>query len=91
MSTWVRVLLTLMGIAAFVVLLIFGSGAGRGVECSGCVEFGGKRECRVGRGVDRASAEESVRTSACAVLASGVTQAFQCSATPLVDVSCQQR
>lgn len=91
MSTWVRVLLTLLGIAAFVAVLVFGARTGGSVECSGCVEFGGKRECRVGRGADRATAEDSARTSACAVLANGVTEAFQCSTTPLVDVSCKQR
>lgn len=58
------------------------------VECSVCVEFGGRTECADGRGPTRDDAIEAGHTPACALLAQGVTEAFQCSATPPLSVRC---
>ena len=59
-----------------------------GVRCEACVDFGGRRECRAASGPDREKAAEHARTTACAILAHGVTEAFECQRTPASTLEC---
>lgn len=52
------------------------------VTCEVCLDFEGRSECRSGVGADREAALQSARSTACAVLASGVTRGMRCQRTP---------
>jgi hypothetical protein len=82
-------LATLGALALFGALLWYGASSQEQVECELCITFKGRTECRVGRGEDRRQAEESATTAACAVLGGGVTDAFQCNATPAASSRCR--
>ncbi len=51
-------------------------------ECDVCVTFGSQRVCRTAASGDRKAAIESAVTSACATLASGMTESIRCQNTP---------
>jgi hypothetical protein len=58
------------------------------VECTVCVEFGGRSACRSAQGAEREAALRGAARSACAVLASGVTMGLECDRTPPSSVAC---
>ncbi len=91
MPTAVRVAIALAAVAGFAAMLWLGARAESRVECELCLTFQGRTECRTGRGADEATAAQSARTNACAVLAHGVTESFQCSATPPKSLVCRER
>ncbi len=58
------------------------------VECEVCLDFGGRSECRTASGGDAEQAQMQALTTACAVLASGVTRGLECQRTPPRSVRC---
>jgi len=78
----------LIGVA-FVAALVLATLRETGVRCEACVDFGGRRECRAVSGPDREKAAEQARATACAVLARGVTEAFECQRTPASSLACE--
>ena len=60
------------------------------VSCEVCLRFGNQTECREGRGATEEDAIRGAKSAACAVLASGVTQAFACDRAPLVSAQCEE-
>lgn len=60
------------------------------VECTVCMAFGGREACRAAAGPDRESAERGATSSACAILASGMTLALECDRTPPHSVRCSE-
>jgi len=52
------------------------------VSCEVCLDFDGASVCRSGVGADRSAALQSARSTACAVLANGVTRGMRCQRTP---------
>ena len=83
-------ILGVLGLAAFIAYIWWTLSAIGGVTCEVCVEFKGRVQCASGTGKDRDDAIKSGHTPACKLLANGVTESFQCSATPARDVSCTQ-
>jgi len=81
-------LIFLLVAGGFVALLLADLGATNEVRCSLCVEFGGRRECATGQGVNRRDALQSAQGVACAPMTSGPNDAFRCTATPPSQVSC---
>jgi hypothetical protein len=72
---------TLVGLALaalFLAALFLATARETGVRCEVCVDFGGERACRRASGADREKAIREGLSTACAVLARGVTQAFAC-------------
>jgi hypothetical protein len=72
---------TLVGVALaalFLGALFFATARETGVRCEVCVVFEGERACRTASGADRDKAVREGLSTACAVLARGVTQAFAC-------------
>jgi len=82
---------TLVGVLlglAFAAALVLATLRETGVRCEACVDFGGRRECRAVSGANREKATEQALATACALLARGVTQAFECQRTPPSTVEC---
>ena len=65
--------------------------SGNGVSCEVCIEFRGVTECRRATGKDRQEAELAAGSTACGLLAGGVTDGIACRNTPPKSVSCQAR
>jgi len=84
-----RVIAGLVALAAFGGLLVSQLMREVKVECQVCVEYAGQRACRTNRAADRDHAIAGAISTACAVLAGGVTQGIQCTSTPPKSVSCQ--
>jgi hypothetical protein len=82
---WAAALLIVGGFLAF---LAWDLSSQAEYECNVCVEFNGRTECFKGSAVTRQEAIQAGQTPACSALASGVTQAFQCAATPPLSVTC---
>lgn len=58
-------------------------------ECDVCVTFGNQRVCRTAASGDRKAAIESAVTSACATLASGMTESIRCQNTSPDSLVCR--
>ena len=84
-----RVIAGLVVLAAFGGLLVSQLMREAKVECEVCVEYAGQSACRINRAADRDHAVAGAISTACAVLAGGVTQGIQCTSTPPRSVSCQ--
>ena len=74
----------------FVVALVWATGREAAVECEVCMVFGGREACRTGSAADRESAERGAVSTACAVLASGVTRGMECTRTRPRSVQCSE-
>lgn len=72
-----RLVLGALGLAFFAALVLATLRESR-VECEVCVRFGGGEACRRASAGDRDQALAMARSTACAVLASGVTRGMQC-------------
>ena len=73
----------------FLAALFYATLAETGVRCEVCLDFGGGSACRSGEGPDREAAIRSAVTTACAVLARGVTQSMACDRAPPRSVRCR--
>ena len=62
-----------------------------GVSCEVCVDFRGTTECRKATGKDREEAEAAAASTACGLLAGGVTDGIACRNTTPKSVTCQDR
>jgi hypothetical protein len=58
-------------------------------ECDVCVTFEGQQVCRTAASGERKAAIESAVTSACATLASGMTDSIHCQNTPPDRLACR--
>ncbi len=83
-----RVLAGLMMGAAFFAALLFATQRESAVQCELCMVFGGRTVCRTGSAVDRDAAVRGARSTACAVLSSGVTRGLECDRTPPRSLRC---
>ena len=78
-----------LAIAVLVVgALVFATLSHVGVECEVCMRFAGRDRCATAAAATRPEAEQAASMTACGVLASGVTQAFQCQATVPRSIRC---
>ncbi len=58
------------------------------VSCEVCVTFRGNTQCRTALGPTRSEAIRTATTTACASLASGMTDSVACTNTPPLVVTC---
>ena len=82
---------TLVGLALaalFLGALFLATARETGVRCEVCVAFGGQRACRTASAADREKAVDEGRSTACAVLAHGVTEAFACQRISPSSIQC---
>jgi hypothetical protein len=83
---------TAVGIAlglCFFAGLVFATLRETAVACEVCVDFGGRSECRRASGAGREEALQMAQSTACAVLAAGVTQGMACQRTTPRSASCE--
>jgi len=89
MPKFLRVLITLAVVGGFLAMLWMGAAESSRVRCELCIDFKGRTECRAGQGEDEAAAIESARMASCAVMTSGVTEAFKCNAVAPSTLRCE--
>jgi hypothetical protein len=74
--------------AVFIAVLVMSLRSQTSVGCEVCIAFGGREVCRTNLAADRKQAIYGATSSACAVLASGVTLGIQCQNTPPRSLRC---
>lgn len=84
------ILLTVAGIAAFVLILYLSVGAASQVECTACITYGGHTDCRTVKAATRKEAESGAVSNACALLAGGVNDTMRCNGTPPDSLECRE-
>jgi hypothetical protein len=88
MRKWLIPLAIALGFSGVLVYQLVGEGA---VECKVCVTFKGQRRCATGIGPSAAEASQEAHRSACARMASGVTDSFACPNRPRDEETCSVR
>jgi len=83
--------LILLVVLGFVAFLLWTTLSAQKVECQICVEFGGGRNCATATASDEEGAARSAQTTACGVLAKGMSATIACSNTPPVSRRCRVR
>lgn len=61
----------------------------RQASCEVCIEWNGQEVCRTGEGRTEEDAQRTATESACAVLASGMTERIRCSQSPPSRLDCR--
>lgn len=61
----------------------------RQATCEVCIEWNGQEACRTGEGRTEEDARRTATESACAVLASGMTERIRCASSPPTKLECR--
>ena len=77
-------------VVLFTLALYFATQRSTGSECEVCIEFRGKSACRRVRAPDRDRALAEAAATACAVLASGVTDSMACNRVLPTSQRCEE-
>ena len=77
-TVWIAIVFVLVVLGA-IALSTFGS---QPFRCRVCITFNGRRDCRTASAKTREQAERAAATTACAQIASGVSESSQCENTP---------
>jgi len=83
--------LVAVGLIAFVVFLLWTTLSAQKAECQMCVEFGNGRNCATATASTESEAARSAQSTACGVLARGMTASIACANTPPVSRQCRVR
>ena len=86
MRTAIGVALALLFVAALVLATLRETA----IACDVCVDFNGRSACRRSSAADRDEAIRMAQSTACAELASGVTQGMACQRTPPRTAQCDR-
>jgi len=84
-----RKALVALGFLGFVILLLWTTLSSQKVTCHLCVKFGNGRNCATASASSEKDAAQSAQTTACGVLARGMTESLACAATPPESRRCQ--
>lgn len=71
-------------------ILVLQLGTQGGVLCRVCVHYEGARQCAEARGETKAEAEDSAQSSACSLIAHGVSDAMACPNVRPDSVECHE-
>lgn len=74
--------------AVLAALVLYASSGLSGHTCEVCIDYGGQRACRKADGKTKEEALRTATDTACAVLASGMTESLKCGRTPPTSESC---
>jgi hypothetical protein len=85
-STSRNVLLILAAAVVFIGLLVYLSMGQRQVRVEVCVDFQGRRNCRIAAGPTEEQAIRTATENACATITSGMTESMTCGRMPPVSV-----
>jgi hypothetical protein len=86
-----KILLLAAGLALLVGYMAYLTMSSGQVTCEVCIEFHGRSDCRKATGKDETEAQMSATSTACGLLAGGVTDGIACQNTPPKSISCQER
>lgn len=86
-----RVAIGLAVVAAIVALLYYATFADADTECEACMRYEGREGCRTAIGVGREETERTAITTACALVANGVTASIRCQGLEPVKLECRRR
>ena len=78
-----------MAIAVLGTFLVRGSLSTVQAECSLCLTYQGRTECRAGSGATEAEAQQAAIKAACGLMAGGMTETIACQNAPPTNVQCQ--
>jgi hypothetical protein len=81
-------LLIVLGVVGLLVYQLVGEGK---TECRVCVTFKGSRQCSTAVAPDKDKARKEAQSSACSLIAHGVTDSFACPQVPPDEVTCSIR
>ena len=81
-----KVLIGIIGTAAFIALLTYMTMGLKQHRVEVCVEFQGRKSCRTAAGPTKQQALRTATENACGIIASGMTDSMACSQTPPVSV-----
>lgn len=81
-----KVLAVILGVAAFFGLLAYLTIGGKQQRVEVCVEFQGRKNCRIASGATRETAQRTATDNACATITSGMTESMACGHNPPVSV-----
>ena len=81
--------LVLAALIAFVAFLLWTTLSAQKVECRMCVEFGNGRNCATATAATEEEAARSAQSTACGVLAHGMTASVACANTVPVSRQCR--
>ena len=85
-----RIVVTLLIVAAFAGALLYATLTQSGAECEACIAFGGREHCGVVRAATKEEAATRAVNNACAVLSQGVTEVVKCQATTPLSLRCRE-
>ncbi len=86
-----RLAIGLLGSAAFVGLVVYGTLQIPTVECEVCITFRGRSDCRTVAGATATEARSAAVTNVCALMSSGVTDTLACERTPPTKIECSEK
>ena len=82
--------ITIAGLLLLIALLLYTTLSGVEVECTVCIAYRGRTDCRVAAGPTREAAIDSATQMACAQLVSGRAEALECDRTPPTRSECRE-
>ena len=77
-TVWIAILF----VAVFLGVIAFSTFGTQPFRCRVCITFNGRRDCRTASAKTREGAQRAAVTTACAQLASGVSESSRCDNTP---------
>ncbi|MEX2529017.1 MAG: hypothetical protein WEA09_15405 [Gemmatimonadota bacterium] len=87
MKPW-AILLTVLGMVAFMTLVVRSTLQSAEVECQVCLQFQGELVCRNGAGATEEEALQAAQESACGGNVSGMAELIACRGAPPVRAQC---
>jgi hypothetical protein len=86
---WRNTIVTLAVLVPVAAVVIYNSFQVSDYECSVCITFFGREQCRTVNAKTEKEGIASAIDNACALLASGVTETMRCQRTPPTKASCR--
>ena len=81
-----NVILGLLAVVVFIGLLAYLTLGQKQIRAEVCVEFQGRKNCRIASGPTEEQAIRTATDNACATITSGMTESMTCGRTPPVTV-----
>jgi hypothetical protein len=86
-----KVLLAVLGVALWLVYIIYSSTTLAKVSCEVCIEFRDRTECRTAAGANREEAQRTATDLACTSLVRGMTDSIACGNRAPTKMACKDR
>jgi hypothetical protein len=84
-----KILIGVAILAAGLALVTWSAMSRQQIKCEVCITFNGNTECRKVQGANRDEAVRAGADTACASLASGMSEVIKCPNTPPTRVTCE--